>query len=449
MRKWLVGFVIVAFVLVQPVAANAQRRLSFIRDAETEHILRAFATPIFQAAGLVPQSVNIFIVQDQSLNAFVAGGQNMFFNTGLLTTAENPLELIGVMAHEAGHIAGGHLARGQDALERAQRTALISTLLGIAAAIATGEGGLVGAGAISGGQVATRGFLSFSRTMESSADQAALTYLDRAGLSSEGLMSFLEALADQELLPIDRQSEYVRTHPLTFDRIQLIRDHVAQSPVTGQGVSPEAEMMFARMQAKLIGYLNPRRALQVFPEEDKSIPATYGRAIAHYRRGQMDLALAEMNELLAMAPNDPFFNEAAGMILLESGRAAEARQYYERALSVLPGEPLFLIPLAQIKLDGGTDADLAGAVDDLNLAIREDRVVPSMAWRLLATAYGRQGDLGMAALSLAEEALVLRDGEAAVEQAQRAEALLAHGSSGWLRLQDVRRVAEELAEEQD
>ena len=417
--------------------------MRFIRDAEIEHIIRSFAEPIFQVAGIEPQAVSVYLVQNPTLNAFVAGGQNMFLHTGLLLQAEDAGQLLGVMAHESGHISGGHLARGSDALEQARTQALITTILGLAAAAASGQPG-VAAAAIGGGQsMAERGFLSYTRSMENAADQAALSYLDRAGISSEGMLSFLEKLEDQELVPESRQVEYVRTHPITRDRVDAVRSHVSRSPYTGQPLPAEVEEGFRRMQAKLLGFLEPRRALQRYPEDDDSVAGRYGRAIALYRQGQLEVALAAMDELIAEEPDNPFFLELKGQMLLEHGRLAEARPYYEQALQLYPREPLLLVPLAQIKLNSGNEADVASAIDDLTEAVRGNDGM-AMAWRLLATAHGRAGDLGMAAVALAEEALAQRDPVRALQQVSRAEGQLQEGSPGWLRLEDIRRQAEEM-----
>ena len=426
-----------------PPAEAQTRSIRFIRDAEIEHIIRGFAEPILQAAGVEPQAVTVYLVDDPSLNAFVTGGQNMFLHTGLLMQADDAGQLLGVMAHETGHISGGHLARGAEALEQARTQALITSILGLAAAAVSGQPG-VAAAAVGGGQsMAERGLLSYTRSMENAADQAALTYLDRVGVSAEGMLSFLEKLEDQELVPASRQVEYVRTHPMTRDRVDAVRAHVAQSRHTGQPLPPVTEEGFRRMQAKLVGFLEPRQALRRYPESDQSVAARYGRAIAVYRQGQLDAALAAMDALIAEEPGNPFFLELKGQMLLEHGRLEEARPYYQQAAQLYPREPLLLVPLAQIKLDSGDPADQASAIDDLTEALQIDNGMPR-AWRLLATAYGRSGDIGMAAMALAEEALAQRDAVTALQQVNRAEALLPEGSPGWLRLQDIRRQAEEL-----
>jgi predicted Zn-dependent protease len=424
-------------------SADAQQRLSFIRDAEIEDTIRTFVRPIFEAAAVTPEAVSIYMVDNPSLNAFVAGGQNMFLHTGLLMNARNAEELIGVMAHETGHLAGGHLARGQEAIEQARRNALLGTLLGIAAALAAGSAD-AGVAVIAGGQsFAERSLLSYSRAMENAADQAALTYMDRARMSSAGLMTFLETLEDQELVPVSRQIEYVQTHPLTRDRIDAVRTHVARSPYTDRPLPAGFEERFARMQAKLIGFLSPQVALRRYAADDPGVAARYARAIAAYRQGDLATGLAGIDRLLAEEPDNPFFHELKGQMLLENSRLAEARVHYQRAIDLYPGEPLLLVALAQTKLDTGDPADLQSAIRDLEQAVSADDGGSPFAWRLLATAYGRNGEMGMAALALAEEALAMGDNDLARQQALRAEQQLPHGSAGWLRAQDVQRAAEE------
>ena len=423
--------------------ANAQgRRLSLIRDAEIEHIIRSYAEPIFLAAGIRPDAVGIHLVNDPRLNAFVAGGQNMFFNTGLLIQARGPEEVVGVIAHETGHLAGGHLARGQEQIEAARRTALVSALIGVVAAVAAGDAG-AGAAVIAGGStLAERGYLSYTRSMENAADHAGIRYLASAGYSAEGLLNFLEYLGDQELVGQSRQSEYARTHPLTRDRIDFLRTHVATAEATGRPLPDAAVEAFGRMQAKLIGFLQPQAALQRYAADDDSVAARYARSIASYRRGDLASALAGVDRLLAEEPDNPFFHELKGQMLLEDGRPAESRPSYQRAVTLYPGEPTLLVALAQTKLASQDPADLESAIADLKQALDARGGSTPLAWRLLATAYGRNGDLGMAAVALAEEALVQGDKAAARQQAQRALQTLPEGSAGWLRAQDVQRVAE-------
>ncbi len=428
--------------LAAPPSAAQGRRLSFVRDAEIEHIIGRFAEPIFQVAGINPDSVGIYLVSDSRPNAFVTGGQNMFFTTGLLTQTTGPDQLIGVIAHETGHLAGGHLARGQEQLVAAQRTAIISALLGVAAAIAAGDAG-AGAAVISGGQAAAeRSFLAYSRTMESAADQAGVTYLDRVGISSEGMLSFFEQLEDQELLPQSRQAEYVRTHPLTRDRIEFVRQHVRNSDLTGRPLPDDYIESYRRVQAKLISFLQPQAAYSRY-RNDETVAGRYARAIAQFRMGNLQAGLGLMDGLIADEPNNPFFYELKGQMLLENGQPAAARAYYERANTLYPGEPTLMVPLAQTMLATEPDGGLREAIELLNQSVSARYGSSPLAWRLLATAYGRSGDIGMAAVALAEEALARGDRATARQQAERALQTLQEGSAGWLRAQDVQRAAEE------
>lgn len=441
MRKFLSVLSLLGLISAwAPPAAAQGNPLSLIRDAEIEHIIRQYAEPVFQAAGIDAASVDIYLVNDPRANAFVAGGLNLFVTTGLLIQARGPDQLLGVIAHETGHMAGGHLARGQEQLENARQTAIISALLGIAAAVAAGDAG-AGAAVITGGQtVAERSFLAYSRGMENAADQAATAYLDRLGYSAEGMLSFFEHLEDQEVLPASRQAEYVRTHPLTRDRIEFIREHVSRSPNTGRDLPPRYGDWFDRIQAKLIGFLQPQAALQRL-SDDGGIADRYGLAIARYRRGDLQGALAAIDSLLAAEPANPFFHELKGQMLLEGGDPAAARPSYVRAAELYPGEPTILVPLAQTLLASGSPADLQAAVGYLQQAIAAPRGASPLAWRLLATAHGRRGEMGLAAVALAEEALATGDRTTARQQAERAARDLPEGSAGWLRAQDVRRAA--------
>lgn len=426
--------------LAVPMATAQGRRLSFIRDAEIEHIIGGFAEPIFRAAGIDPAAVGIYLVSDNGANAFVTGGQNMFLTTGLLIQATGAEQLLGVIAHETGHLAGGHLARGQEQLESAQRTAIISALLGIAAAVAAGDAG-AGAAVISGGQtVAERGFLSYSRTMESAADQAGVSYLDQIGVTSEGMLSFFEHLENQELLPQSRQAEYVRTHPLTRDRIEFIRQHVRTSDTTGRPLPEATVEAFSRIQAKLIGYLQPQAALYRYADDER-FATRYGRSIAQFRLGNLDAAHTLIDGLIAEEPNNPFLYELKGQMLLGGGQPSSARAQYERANTLFPGEPTLMVPLAQTMLATEPDDRLDSTIELLNRSVSARLGGTPLAWRLLATAHGRSGNLGMAAVALAEEALAKGDRALANQQAERALQTLQEGSAGWLRAKDVQRAA--------
>ena len=416
--------------------ASAQQ-LSLIRDAEVETIIRAYATPIFRAAGFGPGEITIYLVNDDSLNAFVAGGLNMFMFTGLLIKAEDAGQVIGVMAHETGHITGGHLARMGDAIRQAQTNSYVALILGAAAVVATGRAD-VGAAAVAGGaHLAQAGFLKYSRTQEASADQAGLDYLDQAGISARGLLAFFDTLEGQELLVSERQDPYLRSHPLNQDRMVFVRDHVENSPLADTPLPPKFAEMHARMRAKLIGFLWPRaRVLRRYKDSDDSLESRYARAIAHYRRPDLDKALPLIDGLLAERPADPFFHELRGQMLFENGRIVESLPSYQEAVRLLPSNGLLRAELARVQLETNDPARNDEALAHLLESRRLDRGNP-FVWRLLAIAYGRDDRLGMAALSLAEYALATGKHGEAKGQAERALRSLPKGSTGRQRAADI------------
>jgi predicted Zn-dependent protease len=432
---------VLALAAPQPVLAQGQSRISFIRDAEVENTIRAYATPLFTAAGLEPSAIRVHLVNDKALNAFVANGLNMFINTGLLARAEHPGQVIGVIAHETGHITGGQLARFRDGMRGALAETIVAMVAGIAAAVASGNAG-AGAAVMAGGiQAAERGLLRYSREMERSADQAGVNLLERTGQSAKGLAEFLDILADQELIAIGRQDPYVRTHPITRERIDFVHDHLSRSRFAAAPPRPEYDMLHRRMRAKLLGYLEPQRALQVHRENDNSVESRYARAIAHSRRPDYPRALALMDSLLADLPGDGYFLEAKGQMLFEMGRPPEALDYYERAVIALPNEPLIRTALGQVQIEMNTREHLRAGIVNLETSARQDPD-SSETWRLLSIGYGRENNLGMAALAQAERAMLQGRRVEARGFAERAERQLPAGSAAWLRAQDLRRAAE-------
>ncbi|MCW5732405.1 MAG: M48 family metallopeptidase [Alphaproteobacteria bacterium] len=435
-------------------AASAQS-LPLIRDAEVEHTIRAYSAPIFQAAGLSAAKIQVHLVNDSRINAFVAGGRHMFINTGLLMRAEHGGQVIGVIAHETGHISGGHIARSEEALRNAYIESLIATVLG-AAAIAAGaasgsgrDGADAGAAIILGGQqMAQRGFLAFSRTQESAADQAGLTFLERTGQSGRGLMEFLKILGDQEALLAQRQDPYVRTHPISRERLDALRTRVETSAFANTPSPPEHVEMHERTQAKLVGFLEPLgTTLRRYPLSDRSLPARYARAIAYYRQPDMDRALAEIDGLLAERPKDPFFWELRGQMLFENGRITESVVAYDESVRLRPRDPVLLYALGQARIATEDPAETQRAVQILEEAVRLDPRQPG-AWFQLSIGYGRIGRLGEAHLASAERALLTGRVLDARQQAERAKGRLAPGSPAALRADDIIFIADERLREQ-
>lgn len=412
----------------------ASAQISLIRDAEIERHIRDLATPIFSMAGVSGSSVDIYLVQDDRLNAFVAGGQNLFLNTGLLERTETPEQLAGVVAHETGHIAGGHLIALSRAQDRAAAESILAALLGVAASVAAG--GEVGQAIIAGGaQVAQRNLLSFSRGQEQSADQAAVRYLDGTGMGAAGLMEFFEVLEQNQLLSASRLDPYLLTHPLTGDRVRFVERHVNQHPQS-RPPSSAVQEQHARMVAKLIGFLQPpTRALREFEGRD-DIAAQYGRAVATYKLGDAPDALRQMEALIAQEPDNPFFHELKGQILFETGKVAEAVPPYAKAVALAPREPLLRFGLARARLANGSTADIEQAALDLRTVVAEEPR-NSAAWRTLGIAEGRVGRLGLSNLALAESAVLngnLRDAKLYLS---RADEHLPAGGTARQKLRDL------------
>jgi predicted Zn-dependent protease len=412
-----------------------------IFDTEIENTIRLYATPVLSAAGLETDAVAIHIVNSPALNAFVSRGQRLFVTTGLLKGTENAGQLIGVLAHETGHIAGGHLARLDTLLRDSAGPAMLSSIVAVAVAVLSKQPGA--AAAVSGGaqHALRRNVLSFARTHERSADRAALAYLDATRQSSRGLLEFLEILDADQALIISRsqqqQISYDVTHPLTRDRIEFIRAHVARSPYSDNKLPPAFVTAHKRMVAKLKGYLNhPGRTLRDYPPSDVSVPARYARTVAHYRHGDISKSIPLIDGLIAEAPDDPYFQELKGEILFKSGRIEEALQPLGRAVRTLPNAPLLRIGLAHAQIELNRPDILAAAVGNLEMALRVKKTMP-IAWRLAATAYGRQNRLGRSALASAEYNLLVGRLKDAKLMAGRAQGILKRGSPGWVRAGDV------------
>ncbi len=441
MRKRLISLLAGIALTVTPILASrgeaAQSFPSIIRDAEIETTIRDYTTPIFRAAGLDPSAVHVYLLDSDELNAFVAGGMNIFVYTGLIIATQRPLQLIGVIAHETGHIAGGHLARIQEGLEGATMTAIIAMVLGGIAAAASGNGGGAGAGVIAGQDMGTRSLLSYTRTMEASADAAALKFLDATHQSSRGLLEFFGILKHQEFMLYGQPNPYLINHPLTTERIEAVQQHVDSSPYSDIPDRPDWVIRHKRMVAKLIGYLWPmNRVLQAYPMSDRSVYGRYARAYADYRAGLLRPGLQEINSLIAEQPQDPYFLELKGQMLYESGQGTEALPYYNKAVSLAPDEPLLAIELAQVQIEQEDPTLIQPAIDQLKRALQYEPQ-NGQAWRLLGTAYGRDNQMGMATLCLAESAAVNGQRRNAHDQAKEAMKLLPVGSPAWLRAQDI------------
>jgi len=439
-------FLVSVFCLLSSVFCAQAHAVPLIRDAEIEHTLHAMGDPIFTVAGLKPSAVHIFIVNDDALNAFVAGGSNLFIHTGLILETTSPDMLLGAMAHETGHIAGGHLAKGAEKLKDAQLGTILTYIVGAAAGVATKKPEAAGAVIAGASTTIGRNFIAFTRAHEEAADQAALGYLDKLDISASGLQKVFALLERHRREHSNNPDPYLLTHPLSSTRIDHVRNHVANSPIPA-GKYPKAyDILYKRMVAKLYGFLRtPERTLQKYPLSDKSIPARLARAIAYYKMPDIEKSMTEMDSLIKESADDPFFHELKGQILFENGRVAEALASYEKAVRLLPNSPLILADLAKVEL-AQNDTHLSSAIAHLEKATLIDNSNAD-AWHFLAIAYGKTGNKGLSSLALAEEALLAADYDNALENVNRALDILKESTPARRRAQDLKAHAIEMRQQ--
>lgn len=432
-----------SLIALQPVHAQ-----SVLRDAETEALFDDMAAPLAKAAGLAPGNLQIVLLNDKNINAFVAGGQIVYLHSGLIAAADNANEVQGVIAHEIGHIEGGHIVRFGEGAKVATGVTLVSLLLGVAA-IAAGAGA-AGAGIMAAGQQAAMGsFLAFTRAQENSADAAGARYLNAAGVSGKGSIAFFKKLQNMEFrLSIPQEDSYARTHPLTGERIQALQHVYESAPAWNRAPDPVIEARFQRIKAKLEGFLQPPpQTVRDFPESNRSVPARYARAYAYHRGAYPEKAVSEVDALLATAPHDPYFLELKGQVLLESGRPGEAVAPLREAVDRSKGNPLIATTFGHALLSTEDPKNLTEATRVLRQAVARDRKNP-FAWYSLGVAYDRQGDVPRAALASAERHSLQGETRLALVSAEQAMGGITSSSPDWLRAQDIAMTSRtELADE--
>src|SRR5215210_489586 len=428
-------------ILSFAVAARPAAAQSILRDAETEALFRDMSRPILEAAGLRPDNVQVVLIQDRSINAFVAGGQIVYVHSGLIAAAENANEVQGVIAHEIGHITGGHVITMQQGVKTATGIMILSMILG-AAAMAAGAGE-AGMGVLAAVQQAAMGkFLAFSRTQESSADAAAAGFLAKSQTNGKGLLSFFKKLQNQEFrYAIPQDNAYARTHPLTGERIATLEQSVKNAPGWGVATDPKLEARFQRVKAKLSGFVeDPTRTLVAYPVSNKSVPARYARAYAWHKSAYPEKALAEADSLLADQPDDPYFLELKGQILLESGRPADALESLRQSVRYAPDQPLIAALLVHAPITTEKPDNFEEAKQVLRAAIGRDNSNP-FAWYQLGIVYDREGDTGRAALATAERYNLQGEPRLALVNAEQALKTVPTGTPDWLRAQDIAMVS--------
>ena len=430
----IVAIAAAATLCIQQAAAQ-----SVLRDAETEALFQDMSGPLVDAAGLGKGNVDVVLINDPSINAFVAGGQAIYIHSGLINTATDAGEVQGVIAHEMGHITGGHIIRFDEGASAATHITILSLLLGVAAAAAGAPDAAMGVLA-AGQQAAMSKFLSFTRAQESSADAAGAQFLSKAGISGRGSLDFFKKLQNQEFRYGYSQSDeasFGRTHPLTGDRITTLRETYEKDAAWDKPTDPKLQERFLRVRAKLYGYLaEPQQTLNAYPLSDNSIPAHYARAYAYHKEAFVSKALSETAALLTVEPNNPYFLELQGQILLESGRPAQAIPALREANRLTGNNPLIATIFGHALIATENPANYAEAVQVLKAAVVRDRESP-FAWYRLGVVYAAQGDTPRAQLASAEQQVMERRYPEALQNAQAALAGLPANTPDWLRAQDI------------
>jgi predicted Zn-dependent protease len=423
----------------RPAAAQEQGP-SILRDTETEALFDEVAKPLVEAARLDPKSVKVVLLNDPEINAFVAGSQNVYLNSGLITNSDNVNQLQAVVAHELGHVAGGHAIRMGEGAKEATGISLATMVLG-AIAIAAGAGDAGMGLMMMGQQAAMNRFLAFTRAQETSADLAGVDYLSKAGISGRGSLEFFKKLQNQEYrLAIYAKDSYDRTHPLSSERISILENLYKKDPAWDRKPDPALEAKFQRVKAKLLGFINQRQAINKYPETDQSIPAHYARAYAYHLGAYPEKALYEADALLKTNPHDPYFLELKGQILLEGGKPAEAVAPLREATERSGGAPLIASMLGHALISTEDPKNYAEAKNILKSAVSTDNQNP-FAWYQLGMIYDREGDTPRAALATAERNNLEGNPKLALASAEMAMRGIPTGTPDYLRAQDIAMVS--------
>ena len=437
MKRFLAALVSVSLLWTGPASAQAQQGPQILRDAETEAMFADMIAPLAKAAQLNARDVKVMLIADDDINAFTAGGQTIYVNSGLIFAADNANEVQGVLAHELGHVADGHVILSDAGIRPAVGITLLSMLLGVAA-MAAGAGD-AGAGIMAAGQQAALGkYLAFSRVQEATADATGLRFLTSAGVTGRGLLTFFKKLQQQEyrygLANID---PFMQSHPLTGERIQTLTADVQASPAYNVLPSGELEERFRRIKAKLKGYSLPvQRTLADYPDTDQSLYAHYARAYAYHKGGQPEKADAEATALVRARPDDPYFLEVQGQILLEAGKPRQAIAPLRAATEGSRYSPLIATTYGHALIATEDRANYPEATRILRTAVSRDDENP-FAWYQLGTVYELTGDTARAALATAERASMTGDTRTAQSSASYAMANIPANTPDWIRAQDI------------
>lgn len=443
----LTALIAAAALAIGPAATQAQdggRGPPVLRDTESEQLLREYTRPILRAAGLEKQNIQIVIINESTFNAFVADGRRIFVNYGALLQSQTPNQIIGVLAHETGHLAGGHLAKMREQLAQAQTQMIIAMLLGagaIAAGARSGSGnGLANAGAaaISAPQtVIMRSLLSYQRQQEENADRAGVKFLTATGQSAKGMYDTFKRFSDESLFASHGADPYMQSHPMPVERVAALEQIARGSPYWDKTDDPALQLRHDMMRAKISGFMERQDTVyRRYPLSNTSLPARYARAITTYLHGDLRSAIAQIDGLIQVQPGNPYFYELRGQALLEGGRPTEAIAPLRKAVQLSSNAPLIEMLLGQALVATENNAYTDEAINILRAAVAREPEAP-LGFTQLAMAYGRKGDYAQADLNSAQAAFLRGDSKTARDLASRAKTRFAIGTPGWVKADDI------------
>jgi predicted Zn-dependent protease len=434
-----------ALAPVSPAISQENKGPPILRDTESEQLLREYARPILRAAGLEKQNIQIVIINDSAFNAFVADGRRIFVNYGAIMQSETPNQLIGVMAHETGHLAGGHLAKLREQLAQAQTQMIIAMLLGAGALVAGARSsnpgnGLanVGAAAVAGPQeMIRRTLLSYQRQQEENADRAGVKFLAASGQSAKGMYETFKRFTNDSLFAARGADPYLQSHPMPADRVAALEELARSSPYWDKKDDPALQLRHDMMRAKISAFMERQDTVyRRFPLSNDTAPARYARAITTYLHGDLRSALAQIDAMIQAQPANPYLYELRGQALLESGKPADAIAPLHKALQLSNNAPLIEMLLGQALVGTDNKAHTDEAISILRAAVTRETEAP-IGYTQLAMAYGRKGDYAEADLASAQAAFLRGDNRTARELASRAKTRFAIGTPGWVKADDI------------
>jgi predicted Zn-dependent protease len=428
---------------LSPVLAQ-EKGPPVLRDTEAEQLLREYTRPILRAAGLEKQNIQVVIINDSAFNAFVADGRRIFVNYGALMQSETPNQIIGVLAHETGHLAGGHLAKMREQMAQAQTQMIIAMLLGAGAMVAGARSGSnsglanAGAATFAGPQeMIRRTLISYVRQQEEQADRAGVKFLTATGQSAKGMYETFKRFANDSLFAAHGADPYLQSHPMPADRVAALEEIARSSPYWEKKDDPALQMRHDMVRAKISAFMERQDTVyRRYPMSNDSLPARYAHAITTYLHGDLRSALAQIDGLIQMQPNNPYFHELRGQALLEGGKPAEAIAPLRKAVALSNSAPLIEMLLGQALVATDNKAYTEEAIGILRAAVARETEAP-LGFSQLAMAYGRKGDYAEADLASAQAAFLRGDNKTARELAARAKTRFAVGTPGWVKADDI------------